>query len=224
VFVRRGRTVYLRTAPAGPEPITGEPTGAAPAPTPAVPAAPAVAKFDPNDPAIKAHLDKVLADERKRIATEEGGKARDNARAGARDEALTKIAEALGIKPAEVDPAKVAADLTSAQAEVRTLRIDRAIDVAARAAKADEQLVGAVLLRAGKLATLDPAAADFTAKVEALVKEAVAANPRLLLETTPPAGAQGPVNGGFNAPPAAGQRLGLIGAVAKQLGSQRPPT
>lgn len=225
MFVRRGSKAYLRTAPGGPEPITGAPEGGAVPTAPAPVAPPAVAAaFDPESPAVKAYLDKVLAKERARIAAEEGGRARDTARAGARNDALSEIATALGLKPAEVDPAKVAADLTQAQAEARSLKIDRAIDRAARAAGADEDLVGAVLMRAGKLAGLDPSADDFATKTKALVDEAVAANPRLKLETTPAPAAQGAVNNGFNAPPAAGQRLGLIGAVAKQLGAQRPPT
>lgn len=220
MFVRRGRQVYLRTAPGGPEPITGEPTPPAVPPTPAPAAPPADPKpFDPSTlpPEVQAYLEA----ERKRIATAEGGKARETARQTEREATLAKIAEALGLKPAEVDPAQVAQELTRARDEARTLRIDRAIDVAARSAKADGDIVGALLMRAGKLKGLDPTADGFAAQVEALVAEVVKSNPRVLLDIATPPGGQAPVNGGFGAAPNAGQRPGLLGAVANYYSGGR---
>ena len=215
MFIRRGRHVYLRTAPAG-EPVgTGAP--AAPAPAPAEPAAPVAvpAAFDPaSAPAeVKAYIDA----ERRRIASDEAAKARLGSKATARAETLEEIAKALGLKPGEVDPAEVARQLDAARGETRQLKIDRALDRAARALKADEDLVGAVLARTGKLADLDPTAVDFEDKIKALVEEAVTANPRLKLEITPAPvapGGQAPVNGGFNGQPAAGARLPLAQAIA----------
>lgn len=168
---------------------------------------------------MKAYLDA----ERKRIAAEEGGKARDAARATAAETArtavLADIAKTLGIKPADVDPAAVAAQLGSAQAEARQLRIDRAIDRAARQAGADEDLVGAVLARnkAAALAKLDPTADTFEADVAALVKAEVDGNPRLKLETVTPPGGQAPVANGFQAPPTSGQRPSMLEAVNQRL-------
>lgn len=223
MFVRRGRKVYLRTAPGGPEPITGEPTPPAVPPVLAVPTTPVPPTdpkpFDPANapPEVQAYLEA----ERKRIAAAEGGKARDTARATEREATLAKIAEALGLKPAEVDPAQVAQELTTARAEARTAKIDRAVDTAARRAGADEDLVGAVLARKGLLADLDPAAADFADKVAALVKAEVDGNPRLKLETGTPPGGQAPVNGGFGGAPNANQRPGLLGAVANFYSGNR---
>lgn len=215
MFVRRGRQVYLRTAPAGPEPITDEPIPPAVDPT-SVPAPVKPAdgpKFDPESPEVKAYL----AEQRKLIAAQEGGKARDTARQTEREATLAKIAEALGLKPAEVDPAKIADELTAARAEARTLRIDRAVDVAARALKADGEIIGAMLEKAGKLKGLDPAADDFAAKIEALVADVVKSNPRVLLEIGTPPGGQAPVNGGFQGSPTGAQRPSMLQAVNERL-------
>ena len=222
MFVRRGRRVYLRTAPAGSEPISDEPIppAVAPTPTPAPVVAADAPKFDPESPEVKAHLDKLLAAERKRIATEEGGKARDTARASERAATLATIAEALGLKPAEVDPAKIAEELTQARAEAKSLRIGKAVEDAARSVKADGEIVAALLASKGRLADLDPAGADFEDKVKALVGELVKSNPRVLLETTTPAGGQAPVNGGFNGQPTAGQWPSMQAALAERLGTK----
>lgn len=220
MFVRRGRQVFLRDGAAdGPAPITGEPT------PPAVPPTPAPA-FDPESPAIKAYLEA----ERKRIAVEEGGKARTLSKENARKEALADLAKAWGAEgDAQVDPKDAAAELiaartaaTTAQAEARTLRIDQAIDRAAREAKADGDIVGALLAKAGKLADLDPGkGAEFVTAVKALVDEIVASNPRVLLDTGTPAGGQAPVNGGFNGAPSDGQRPSMSGAIANWYGGRR---
>jgi hypothetical protein len=217
----KSRGHITRTAPGGPEPITADPTPPAvpptPAPTPVTPAP--AATFDPEAPEVKAYL----AEQRKAIAAQEGGKARDAARATARNDALAEIAKTLGIAPKDVDPAAVAAQLASAQTEARMAKVDRAIDRAARKAGADEDLVGAVLARskAAALAKLDPAADTFEADVSALVEAEVAANPRLKLETTTPAGGQAPVANGFQTPPTTGQRLGLTAAIAQGLQGMR---
>lgn len=221
MFVKRGRKVYLRTAPGGPgtEPQSGSGAPAEPAAAPAATPA-ATPAFDPNSPEVQAYL----RAERAKIAAEEGGKARDTARAAAaaaaKDDVLKQIAESLGVKPADVDPQQLAAQLSAAQAEVRAAKVDKQVGAVARRMGADEDLVGALLAHKHKaaLAGLDPAADDFATKVEALVKAEVEANPRLKLTPDPapvPAGGQAPSAPGFNAAPAAGQRLGLAAAIAK---------
>jgi hypothetical protein len=218
VFVRRGRKVYLRTAPGGPG---TEPQGGGGAPAPA----PAPAAFDPaNPPAeVKAYLDA----ERRRIAAEEGGKARDTARTAAAEAAkadvLKTLAEALGVKPADVDPAKLVEQLNAAHGEVRIAKVDKEVGRVARILHADEDLIGALLEKKHRaaLAALDPAADDFASKVEALVKAEVEANPRLKLDAAPvvtPPGGQAPAAAGFQQPPATGQRMGLAGAILKHYG------
>lgn len=214
MFVRRGRQVFLRDGAAdGPAPITGEPTPPAVPPTPA--------PFDPASLSPEAQA--WIAEERKRIAAQEGGKARDVARDNARKEALAAFNAAMGIEDGKpVDPAQVAQELTQARAEARTLRIDQAIDRAAREAKADGDIVGALLAKAGKLADLDPGkGAEFATAVKALVDEIVRSNPRVLLDTGTPAGGQAPVNGGFNGAPSDGQRPSMSGAIANWYGGRR---
>lgn len=218
MFVRRGRRFQRDGAADGPAPITGEPTPPAVPPTPA-PVVPA--PFDPASLSPEAQA--WIAEERKRIAAQEGGKARDVARDNARKEALAAFNTAMGIEDGKpVDPAQVAQELTAARAEARTLRIDQAIDRAAREAKADGDIVGALLAKAGKLADLDPGkGAEFVTAVKALVDEIVKSNPRVLLDTGTPAGAQAPVNGGFNGAPSDGQRPSMSGAIANWYGGRR---
>ena len=202
-----------------PIPAPADPAPAVP-PAPA-PVAPVAAAFDPESPAAKAWA----TAERARIAAEEGAKARTGSKENARQETLAEIAKMLGLGPKEsIDPHQIAQQLAAAQAEARDLKIGAAVDRAARALRADDELVGAVLARAGKLTGLDPSADDFATKVEALVKAAVEANPRLLLTpaATPPApAAQGPV-GAFNGQPAGGPRVAnLAGAIQAHYAQPR---
>ncbi len=226
MFVKRGKGPLLRTAPGGPgtEPQGGTSAPAATPVAPAVPAATAVAAaFDPNSPEVQAYLKA----ERAKIAAEEGGKARDTARAAAAEAAkadvLKTLAEAMGVKPADVDPAQLAAQLTAAQSEVRLARVDKEVGRIARIMQADEDLVGALLEKKHRtaLAARDPAADDVAAKIEAMVKAEVEGNPRLKLTTAPaavPAGGQAPAAPGFQQPPATGQRMGLAAAIQKHYG------
>lgn len=206
------------------------PVPAEPASTDAAPVAPAVVKpasdakpngldvFDPAElsPAARKWLQGELA----RGKADADAKARTASKDNARAEITAKLAEALGITPKEVDPAEVARQLTTAQSEARTLKIDREVDRAARKAGADEDLVGAVLARKGALAKLDPAADDFTKRVTELVKAEVDGNPRLKLTPDPvtpaPAakGATGNFGGGSGE---GGKRPGLTAAIAGAL-------
>lgn len=122
---------------------------------------------------------------------------------------LDSIAKALGVKGSEeVDPAKLTEQLTAAQAEARQLKVERAVERAARTHGADEALLTAVLAHQGKLTGFDPASDTFATDVDALVAEAVEANPRLKAETTAPAPA-GPARSGgdFSAGSGAGQPI-----------------
>jgi hypothetical protein len=192
-----------RTAPldnGDPNPSGGAPSSTPPATPPANPPADS---FDPAklSPEAKAYIAQQVkaADEKARTTT------RDNASKAATDAVLQTIATALGQKPAEVDPAAVAAELKAARESNATMRTEVAVERAARKAGADEDLVTAKLLRDGKLRGLDPEASDFADKVKALVDEAIAANPRLKLDTTtpPPPAAQGA--GGTHSAPAGGE-------------------
>jgi hypothetical protein len=94
---------------------------------------------------------------------------------------INKILEAAGIKTAEepLDPAKLTADLSAKDQAIRALKVERALDKAARKAGADEDLLDAVLTRKGALAELDPSSDDFAQQLDALVKAEVDANPKL---------------------------------------------
>jgi len=128
----------------------------------------------------------------RRQVAEADQKARITSKANAAKEAeaalTAKLATALGLAPDQAtDPDKLAAQLTESQRELRVAKVERAIERAARAAGADDDLVTAVLLRDRKVGSLDPMADDFANQIGEMVKAAVAANPRLLLGKPPSA-------------------------------------
>ncbi len=178
----------------------GAPAGAGSETSPAGSAAP---PFDPSSlpPEVQEYIRKreKAADEKARTTT------RDNAAAAAEQKVRDEMAKALGLKPEQVDPAQTAAALKAAQDANTTLRIEVTVERIARKAGADEDLVAAKLQRDGKLKGLDPEAEGFEAKVRELVDAAIAANPRLKLDTTtpPPPAAQGGV--GSHSAPAGGE-------------------
>lgn len=135
---------------------------------------------------------KIIRDTRAEAATHRTAK---KAADDERQATLKAVAKALGLETGDdPDPAKLAADLAAQQAENRRLKIEAAFAKAAKQHKADEDLTLAVLHRNGKLAELDPSAADFDTALAALVEEAVKANPKL--KATPAAGKSGADLGG----------------------------
>jgi hypothetical protein len=214
-----------------PDPITNPtappivPTAPAPTTPPTPVAPPAPSGQDPLTPGTVT--DPAAGDAGKTFDEAYVKQLRDEAAASrvkARDAELAQaatldaIAQALGLKGNEQpDPAALAQQLTAAQVEARQLKIERAVEKAARACEADEDLVTAVLAHGGKLAALDPSAGDFATAVEALVKTTVDANPRLK-STAPAPGAGrsgGDFPGGPTAPPAP---LDVQIAAAKKAG------
>jgi hypothetical protein len=127
---------------------------------------------------LPAWAQKIIRDTRK-----EAGDNRTKATAAesAAEERVNKILEAAGIKPAgeALDPAKLTEQLSAKDQAIRRLTVERALDKAARKNGADEDLLTAVLAHQGALGELDPTASDFTEKLDALVKSAVGANPKL---------------------------------------------
>lgn len=174
----RHRGPALRTAPVEGSPGGADPTaggGGAPAAPPA-PGAPAPA--DPlKDPAVVAALAKATADAeaKARLGTKENGKKE------ALEELKNALAPLLGLKPAEVDPAALGAELAAARAANAQLITEAAVGRAARVAGGDEDMVTAWLAHkcGAEMRALDPTAADFAGKVDALVKAQIEANPKL---------------------------------------------
>jgi len=110
-------------------------------------------------------------------------KANDAETASAADKAkLAAMLKAAGIGN-EDDPVKAAedarAEAAKSAAQLREVRLENALGRSARSANADEDLLTAVLLRDGSLNQLDPNAADFKTSLDALVKQAIEANPKL---------------------------------------------
>jgi hypothetical protein len=114
-----------------------------------------------------------------KAAADADAKARLGTAEKARQSVMDELATALGLKPKDVDPAAVGAELAEARKEIVTLRTDAAVSTAARKLGGDEDMVTAWLSHKGKLKDLDPAASDFAGKVEAIVKAEIEANPKL---------------------------------------------
>lgn len=118
----------------------------------------------------------------------------------ARAAVLEELGQLLGQKPKDVDPAAIGAELAAARTENASLKAQLEIGRAARKLDADEDTVAAVLTHKGALKDLDPTAADYGTKVEAAVKAAVEANPRLKNTPGTPVvrpGTNGPAAGGM---------------------------
>ena len=100
-------------------------------------------------------------------------------------EAIKNALKALGVDPT-ADPAEVAkqreAERDALADGLRTERVSRALDKAARKAGADEDLLDAVLNRNGALKDLDPTSSDFATKLEGIVQDALKGNPKLKVQ------------------------------------------
>lgn len=166
--------------PGAPEaPPAAPPTAppAAPAPTPAPSGqAPAPVDWDGKVESLDPKVQKMITDLRKEAGDSRTAK-------NAESERVKAILKAAGIDVGDEDPVKAAENSArerdEARAEARVLKVERAVEKAARTAGADEDLLTAVLAHQGHLAKLDPTAADFTAALDALVKAAVDSNPKL---------------------------------------------
>jgi len=112
----------------------------------------------------------------------ENGKDRTTAKQTAADEARAELTKEFGkilgfVKDDEpVDPAKLTADIASAQAEARQTKVALAVFQNAATAGADPLALLDSASFLAKTASLDP---SDTAAILAAVQEAVAANPRL---------------------------------------------
>lgn len=205
-------------APVDSPPVVPVPPVAPPAPTP-----PAFDRATAS-PELKAYLDAQDAEHRRLIA-EADTKARTTSKANAAKEAEAALLAKLGLKPDDKpdDIATAKSDRDRLAAENLALQINGRVESAARSAGADDDLMVAYLGSKGRLAGLDPAAADFADKVKALVDAAVVEKPSLKLATgaivvTPGSRGPGGVTAGNGGP--AGEppkRLGLAGAIAAAM-------
>ena len=172
----------MSVTPAEPTPppaSTEPPAAAATPPTPTPPAhlpkaADPAPKANPwEDPeAAKAEIERLR---------KENGAARTNAKAQAADEARTELANTIGkalglVEDETIDPAKLTESLTTSQAEAKQARVELAVFRNAGPAGGDPS---ALLDSSSFLKSLDAIDPADTAAVEAAIKSAVEANPRL---------------------------------------------
>lgn len=206
-------------APAGDAPPADAPPAGdqppAPPGTPPAPPAPPAGDL-PTDPAA---LHQMIRDLR-----QENASARTTAKATAADEARTALAQeigkALGLVQGDEppDPAKLTEQLTATQAQARQAAVELAVFRAAGAHQGDPSALLDSRSFLTKVAELDPTAADFPAKVDAAIKDAVSTNPKL--KTAQVAGASGADHaGGSGEQRNTGKPLPLAQAVSSHYGT-----
>ncbi|MFG1796701.1 hypothetical protein [Nocardia sp. NPDC049149] len=186
--------------PAEPPTEPDQPAAAIPTPTP-----PAPEEADGQDP---VQLGEVIAELRRDLenARTDASAALDQAAQQARDAMVQEIGRALGLVADEnTDPEQVIAELTdrasASDRRLRDYRIKDAIAAAADTRRGDNKLLVPYLRGLGALDELDPDATDFTTRVDALVADAITANPKLT-NTPPVERSGGEFSAGNSTPPA----------------------
>lgn len=181
----------------------------APAPVPVVdppaPAAPPVVAPAPvagDIASLPEWAQKVIKD-----AREEAGKdrikAKETAAAEARQALAREVGKALGLidESDPVEAAKTAAERAArAEDEAKAIKFENAVLRRARAHDVDPEALTDSRSFMARLSSIDPAAADFAAQVDAAIKAAVEANPLLRLTPAPAPRSGGPVGGGAPTP------------------------
>lgn len=130
-------------------------------------------------------------------ANAEAGKARTDAKKKAADEERARITKELGKvlglveddKDAAPDPAKLTAEITRATAAHRETAVELAVFKRAARGGADPDALTDSRAFLAKLKDLDPAADDFTKKLDKAIAEAVSDNPKLKASGTATAAA-----------------------------------
>ncbi|MGW4769870.1 hypothetical protein ACWEO2_17720 [Nocardia sp. NPDC004278] len=170
------------------------------------PAQPAPGETEGQDP---VQLSAVIAELRRDLDSARTGTsaAVEEAAQQARDAMVQEIGRALGLVADEnTDPEQVIAELTdrasASDRRLRDYRIKDAIAAAADTHHGDHKLLVPYLRGTGSLDELDPDATDFTTRVDALVADAITANPKLA-NTPAVARSGGEFSAGNSTPPAA---------------------
>lgn len=179
----------------------------APAPAPPTPAPPAARESVPERVEdLPDWAQKLIRDTRQEAAAQRTGKSQVEQE---RQAMLDGIAQALGLKKddAPPDPAKLQELLAQRQASIEQLNAqvrERAVEVEAFRAAAKAGADGSRLLDSrsflAEVGKLDPAAGDFTARLDGAVQAALTANPGLRLVQIPTPGQAGIGASGTGAP------------------------
>lgn len=179
------------------EPVTGapvEPPAAAPTPPAPVPTDPPAAPVATTNP----WADPVAAEAEIKRLRAENGKDRTTAKAQAAEDARKELAASIGklldpLATEPTDPAALAEQVTTSQADAKRARVELAVFRNAATAGADPAALLDSASFLEKVATLDPADA---AAITAAITSAVEANPRLgVAPAAPKAPAPNPAQG-----------------------------
>lgn len=184
-------------APAAPAAPVVDP-GAAPAPTPAAPAPQPAPTGDLGAAEGQSLIDLIKADPEKaekeirrlRGESAESRTTRDAAAEAARIAVVQDIGKALGLvkDDATTDPAALTAAAQEATTKAREAQVELAVYKAAGIAETKADPAALLDSRAflASVRDLDPSAADFQTKVNAAIKAAVEANPKLAAQEAAP--------------------------------------
>lgn len=184
--------------PAAADPPAGDAPPAADPPAPADPQAPPPDPTKLTDPAA---LQAELARVRTEAAGHRTGKQAEKDRADKAEALVNGLRKLIDPNASTDDPAALAAKVTDAQATARSAQVQLAVYRKAGAAGADPNaLLDSVAFKTA-VEKLDPTAADFASQVDAAIKAAVEANPKLkAAQGAPASGVPHPGGSGEGAP------------------------
>lgn len=173
---------------------------AVPTPEPALPAAAATSGQAAEDVAsLPEWAQKLIGKTRTEAATH---RTKANEQSQALEATRDAIAKALGLK-SDDDPVKAAQTAAeqrdAALAEAKKIRVENAVLRAAQKAGADSELLTDSRSFMLQLETIEPAAEDFSAQIEAAILKALETNPALKTAAQLPRSG-GPVGGGVPIP------------------------
>lgn len=135
----------------------------------------------------KTFDEKYVRDLRKEAAKHRNEKKEFAEKAEKLDGQLKEIQKALGLESdEEPDTEKLNKELQRKDQELKSLKIETAMNKVADKLEADPELTYAVLLRKGELDALDIEEDDVEKELETLVKAAIKENPKLKVEETAP--------------------------------------
>lgn len=206
----------------GPTEAPGSPSAGQAATTPQEGAQPAEQGTQTEAPKVEAWDDPAKARAEIERLRRENGAARTTAKQQAADEARRALAQeigkALGLvqEQESTDPAELASRVTSLTSGNKALAIENAILKAAPKHGADTSALTDSRAFLARAEALDPAAADFGAQLDELIKSALADNPKL--KAAQVAGASGADHAGGSGEGRAKPST-LEEAIAKKLGA-----
>lgn len=140
---------------------------------------------DDDEGLTPAELRDALARVRKENAQRRASGTATKAELDKANASIEAIQKALGLTPDSQDPAKLTADITKLQGDLRQARIENAFNRVAATMGADVSLTWAYLFASGEIATIEGEGDELAKAIREKVKGALDANPKLKADATP---------------------------------------